>query len=318
MTRATRITCRGLTVIAVAVPLLSVDPARAADDSLESVLKRAAVYTEAFRIQLSSLVAEETYVQDVRNPMGNDVTLNGRGATPVAHRELKSDLLMVRPEGRYVEFRDVFEVDGKPVRDRQERLTDLFLSGKNSTSQQIEQIAQEGARFNIGAVYRNFNTPTLSLLFLEEDQQPRFRFSRADAGTRPRLGRDWRLPADAADRVWVIEYREAQPRTIIRRMVGGGDMPAHGYYWLDAPTGQVLMAELEVGDPLIQCTIDVRYGSSMVDGLLVPAEMRERYVNNRSRGITTGTATYGRVRRFGVDVQDDLPALPAPANTPGR
>ena len=37
-----------------------------------------------------------------------------------SRRELKSDLLLVKPprESRYVEYRDVFKVDGAAVRDR--------------------------------------------------------------------------------------------------------------------------------------------------------------------------------------------------------
>jgi len=309
MTRATRSSCRTVAVIAVALQLLSADWAGAEDDSLEIVLARVATYVGAFRRQLSSLVAEETYVQNVRTEMGVDPSIGGRGTPPVSHRELKSDLLMVRPEERYVEFRDVFEVDGKPVRDRQNRLSDLFLSGKGSSSEQIEQIARDGARFNIGNVYRNFNTPTLALIFLETDQQPRFRFRKVGADQRPQLARDWPNLAGAADSIWVIEYREVQPRTIIRQMIGSGDMPARGYFWVDAATGRVLMSELIVADPMIQCTIDVRYGASPVEGLLVPAEMRERYSNSRSRAVTTGTATYGRVRRFGVQVDEDIPPI---------
>lgn len=84
-------------------------------------------------------------------------------------------------------------------------------------------------------------------------------------------------------------------------------MPATGRFWIDAPTGRVLASELIVGDPMMQCTIDVRYGGETIRGLAVPAEMRERYVNNRDRIATTGTATYGRVRVFGVATDEDIP-----------
>ncbi len=48
---------------------------------------------------------------------------------PRQKRDLKSDVLIVRgPAGeRWMQFRDVFEVDGKPIRDRAERLAKLFL-----------------------------------------------------------------------------------------------------------------------------------------------------------------------------------------------
>lgn len=281
----------------------------AAQDSVETVLGRAGVYATQFRRQLSNLVAEETYVQDMRVPIGV-VSTAGTHGEPVRHRELKSDLLMIRPAERYVEFRDVFEVDGNPVRDRQNRLASLFLSDKANNAEQVEKIAQESARFNIGNVFRNFNTPTLALLFLEPETRDRFRFRRVDAKKPPSLAKDWKLAGpDGAvepDRMWVLEYREVRPKTVIGRY-GGGDMPATGRFWIDAPTGRVLASELIVGDPMTQCTIDVRYGGETIRGLAVPAEMRERYVNNRDRIATTGTATYGRVRVFGVATDEDIP-----------
>jgi hypothetical protein len=60
-------------------------------------------------------------------------------------------------------FRDVFERDGKQVRDRQERLAALFLKGSSrSAFEQARAIMDEGARYNIGNVARNINMPTLA------------------------------------------------------------------------------------------------------------------------------------------------------------
>ena len=280
--------------------------------TIDVVMRRAGGYAAQFRRQLSSLVAEETYVQDMRPPMGV-ISAAGNNAEAVRHRELKSDLLMVRPAERYVEFRDVYEVDGRPVRDRQSRLTDLFLAGKAGSAQQVETIAQESARFNIGNVFRNFNTPTLALLFLEPETSNRFRFRRVDGDRKPALAKDWRFVAPEAgpgDRIWVVEFREVRPRTVIGRY-GGGDMPASGHFWIDSVSGRVLASELVIGDPMMQCTINVRYGTETIGGVAVPAEMRERYTNTRDRVVTTGKATYGRVRRFGVATDEVIPP-PAP------
>ena len=96
-------------------------------------------------------------------------------------RDLKSDLLLVRaPAGdRWIEFRDVFEVDGKPVRDRNERLTKLFLAPSASTQQQVDDIAAASARYNIGGVNRNVNLPVLALTVLEPQNRAWFSFQRA-------------------------------------------------------------------------------------------------------------------------------------------
>src|SRR4051812_32033914 len=104
--------------ITVLCALLLASPA-SAEDTLDVVLQRAGAYATRVREQLSGVVAEETYIQNLRWAIGVEVTLDGKGATPVTRRTLRSDLLMVRADDRHVEFRDVFEVDGNTVRDRQ-------------------------------------------------------------------------------------------------------------------------------------------------------------------------------------------------------
>src|SRR5450755_2760508 len=90
----------------------------AQEPALATVLQRAAAYVADFHHQLAGIVLEEHYVQDVRLTV--DPRFSGAAIPRVTHRVLTSDLLLLRPVGadRYVEYRDVFEVDGKPVRDR--------------------------------------------------------------------------------------------------------------------------------------------------------------------------------------------------------
>jgi len=94
-----------------------------ADDRppLAVVLQRVADYVVQYQKVISVVVAEEHYVQNADKSERPFVT----------HRELKSDLLLLRAEGQtngYVQFRDVYEVDGDPVRDRNDRLLKLFLN----------------------------------------------------------------------------------------------------------------------------------------------------------------------------------------------
>ena len=74
---------------------------------------------------------------------------------------LRSDFLLVKIDNRrWLPFRDVFERDGRPVRDRQDRLTKLFLGGAtNSALVQAEKIMNESARYNIGNGTRTINVP---------------------------------------------------------------------------------------------------------------------------------------------------------------
>ena len=92
---------------------------------------------------------------------------------------LLSDFLLVQVPGEgWLPFRDVFERDGKQVRDREERLAKLFLSESASrqTFDQAKEIMDESARYNIGNVSRNINIPTLVLTLLTPVNRTRMRF----------------------------------------------------------------------------------------------------------------------------------------------
>ena len=272
-------------------------PLAAQEPSLDAVLARAGIYVVDFQKTLSGVVAEEQYVQNVR-------IAHGILTTPwiTTHRELKSDLLLVKPAGadRYMEFRDVFEVDGKPVRDRTERLMELFVSPSASSSFQVQRIMDESSRFNIGNLQRTVNTPVLALMILDPANQRRFTFKRTDP-SRPVLGRSGAI----ADTVWVVDYKESEKDTIIRT-TNGRDLPARGRFWIEPESGHVLGSELVAEDTSITGLIDVEYRTEATIGLLVPAEMRERYELRQDSSRVDGTATYGRFRRFQVNVDEKL------------
>ena len=291
-----------LTLVALVPPLL----VSAEEVSLKTVMQRAGVYVTDFRRQLSSIVAEESYVQDV-TPL---VARPARPAASTKRRELRSDFLLVWSPGadRYIEFRDVFEVDGTPVRDRQERLTALFLDGSPSAATpRIQRIIDESARYNIGTIERNVNTPTLPLLFLAPDNQPRFRFKRVP-GHAPAITRTPKEPSanfTIVTEVWVVEYEEVQRKTLIRTSAGR-DIPARGHFWIEPATGKVLMSELTADSSAVRATIDVSYQSEPLLGFLVPIEMRERYEGRRDSTLIEGNATYGNFRQFQVRTEERI------------
>src|SRR3954471_23369483 len=103
-------------LVLAAVPVL---PAAAQEPSLAVVLERAAEYVAAFHRQFAGVVAEERYQQEVKAFPRRA----GQLANPMT-TELRSDLLLVRPSNGdgWTEFRDVFEVNSVPVRDRTDRL----------------------------------------------------------------------------------------------------------------------------------------------------------------------------------------------------
>ena len=284
--------------------LLAPAAARAEEPSLADVLDRATRYVGELSARLSGTVAEERYEQRATLPADSGIGSRVGSRSTFYRRTLRSDYLLVQPRnaGWYYGFRDVFEVDGQPVRDRQERLTELFLDPSATADRQIQGIVRDSSRYNIGDVQRNFNVPTLALLFLHPDNRSRFDFERT-ADDEPPLGLD--RPEGDGD-VWVVAYREDWPTTLIRGR-GRSNLPASGRFWIESATGRVLASEVDVRDPEVEATIAVRYGLDAGLGHLVPAEMRERFENRRQRSRVDGTATYTGFRRFQVQVSESAP-----------
>jgi hypothetical protein len=282
-------------MIAVAL-VLSLQTAPAPAPSLSTVLQRAGAYVAEFHRRLSRIVAEERYVQKWETIWSGP----RKGATDRGRRALVSDLLLVKPKGAddWLQFRDVFEVDGASVRERHERLPALMADGSPSAEEQVARIKRESARYNLGNIDRDVNIPLLAMRFLAPANQRRFKFRRTDDRTTsnihlaPDTDGVFRVSAE----VWAIEYDEVQRPTIIRTGEGKS-LPAHGRFWIDPETGRVLMSELHAGNRDVRGTIDVSYQSEPLVGMLVPIEMREDYTD-RSGSHITGVATYGRFRQL--------------------
>lgn len=272
---------------------VSLGPVSAQQPSLNEVLKRSARYVENFRTQLSAIAAEETYTQQIVN-----TTRFVDSILMLPTRRLKSDLLLVKPadSNRYVELRDTFDVDGKPVRNRQSRLEKLLHDP--GAGDQIAAIIKESARYNIGSITRNINTPLMALQFLDGAYQSRMRFRHVDTPS-PVFGKDQDPSANdtpvfrVSTEMWTIEYREQQRRTLIRTP-GGDDRPAKGRFWINPADGSVLISELIIDGGGVTATVTVSYQTEPLMGFLVPIEMRETYLGKGER--ITGHAEYGRFR----------------------
>jgi hypothetical protein len=256
------------------------------DDILDKVTDYVTVYTREF----VGVVAEETYRQDVRTWGGVD----GRGFPVDGHRQsrtLRSDMLLVRAAAgdRWLQFRDVFEADGAPVRDREERLAKLFLTPSASAQQQVEDIKAASARYNIGGLNRNINIPVLALSVFDIANRVWFTFA---------IGKK-------RGAVWELEYREERSGTLIR---GGDDRgtPAYGKFLVERGTGRIVGSELHADTPTLKAQIDVTYGAEpALGGLFVPREMREKYQSTDGTTIE-GRAAYAKFRRYVVTVGETL------------
>jgi hypothetical protein len=204
-------------------------------------------------------------------------------------------LVKLASEERWLQFRDVFEVDRKPIRDRDERLYRLFVTPPPDAQAQVESIQLESARYNIGPVLRTINIPILALLFFQVENQPRLKIERGRAGNVRRFAE----LADASD-VWMLEFKEVAPETMVRGQFEK-DLPSNGRIWLDSRTGRILRTEHQSHDTSVRADIDVTYRAEPGLDLLVPAEMRESYLIRRTTETRIdGVATYSKFRQFTV------------------
>ena len=193
--------------------------------------------------------------------------------------------------GGWLGYRDVIEVDGKPVADRSTRLQALFRSEAPDV-QEARRIADESARYNIGPVSRNFNVPTATLFFFHPGNLSRFTFHRKGVER-----------IDGLETV-VIDFRETRKPTLI--MNGRGrDVTSSGTLWVNPADGTVvrtLLALQGFRDASSYASIDVSFQKAPAVGMWVPSRMLERYSGGTSGNATT-VATYTDFKRFQTSVK---------------
>ncbi|HYN01685.1 MAG TPA: hypothetical protein VE359_04510, partial [Vicinamibacteria bacterium] len=275
--------------------------ARAAEPSLVELLTSAGEYVLSYEDAFRVVVAEEVYVQRRR------ASPNG----PVQDtRRLSSDVVFVRAPGTALPWwllRDVYEVDGRALRDRQARLEKLLVGGAADGLERARAIADEGARFNLGVGFRNFNVPTLVLAFLHPAVQPRFSFER-------------KATATIEGRSFVeIAFRELAAPTVIRGPDSQPDVLAAGRVWIhdgrDGTVGRTeLVLELPGDGAMTRALLTTEYRPYRPLALWVPAEMRDRLqtelVGARGRSgsveVVEGLAAYSGFRQAGVTMQEEF------------
>jgi hypothetical protein len=276
----------------VAAALLAISatatPSHAPDaPSLKEVLGRMGAYVDAYGEKASIVVATERYIQDVH------IT-----DTQSRHRVLVSDFAIVKVEGirGWMGFRDVVDVDGIKVENREQRLIDSLMSSSASYDE-ARRIAFESARYNIGPVLRTFNVPTTTLFFFKSDSLDRFKFSHKK---------------NTEDTTWEIGFRESARPTLIRTP-DGQSVPIEGTVWVNAADGTVMRTRIRMADfsppgkrvSRTVANVEVTYARVAAIDMWLPATMTESYegADGTSAHHVTGRADYTDYRQFQTTVR---------------
>jgi VWFA-related protein len=285
-------------------------PAPVAPD-LAPLLERAGRYVTAYQETFSDLVAEEDYRQDVNAPSGR------------SSRRSRAEMIFVSLPGPipWAAFRDVYEVDGRKVRDREARLERIFRDspdGAVAAARKAKAILDESARFNLGPVRRTLNVPTFALLVLHPQHQHRFSFARVGAKT-----------IDGTQAVQIAFVERLRPTLVAG---ADGDVVSMGALWIDPDRGTVLRTDVsyssglqsrytmartrivtEYGlEPRLHVTVPVRMTETYDAGSGFQAGVLDEWGRLRSGFAIKAVANYSGYRRFDVTTDEKYTAPPDP------
>ncbi len=284
-------------------------PAQTAQGQAASeLIEKVTAYVRDYEQHFSALVAEERYVQVLemepatgaiggslsqRNPGGGMPGSSG-GST---RRVLKSEYLIARLEdGGWMPFRDVYEVDGRRVADRSDRLAALFLKPGATAFEQAASIMADSTRHNLGSTARSISIPILGLMLLHADVR-----SRMDIA----VGNDELVDDQPTT---VLTVRERTRPALVKTI--GGDLPMTATLWVEGATGRVVKTRLSVADDLVEATVTTTYRLEPKVGFLVPVRMEDAYSTRKGAEQVTGVATYDKFRRFSVSTDETVKKPP--------
>jgi len=228
-------------------------PAPRKDPTVAELLAAAGTYIAQYEQQFAAIVSEERYQQDAN-------ALAGGGGS---RRILRSDVLMLSAGSLgWVGLRDVYEVDGLPVRDHVDRLMKLITQPSPDSFEQARRLADESARYNLGAIARTINTPTIALVFVRRENQPRSTFTF-----------DGMKTVDGVRAAQLSFQEQKLPRVI----VSVDDAAAKGKFWIVPASGRIVRTELSIESVGYTAKIGVRYANQPKLGLWVPVRIDEEY-----------------------------------------
>ena len=260
-----------------------------------TVLSSAMRYAMNYEQRFALLAADEHYVQELMRPPnpGDNLSRSNpgggmRGGGQMNLQTIKSDYLLVQLGGDgegFMPFRDAYEVKGRKVRDRNDRLLKLFTSNDKNRFEKAAAFSSDTAKHNLGNVARTINIPLLAMMFLHPRVNERFEFT--DGGEENINGRILRKAI----------YKEVARPTLIKTS-RGRDLAMTGFIWIDPFNGAVMKTELNAADPIVRSQVIVTFRRDEALDMIVPEKMEEYYKAYSAVDDILATATYTNVRRI--------------------
>jgi hypothetical protein len=284
----------GIVVAALILLASAPAPINGQQPDLAGVLAKAAARAAELAAPDRMLLCEERYKQlldRVRSLVGFDVggpvgSRSEVAAVGVDKREWVAEVALFATPGNaaaglpWREFRDIYEVDGKPRREGVPRLSRLASQPVDVAGITAFEWSQEATVYMFGRLLRAVDIPRAAQLFLHESNQPRFEFKKGGQKT-----------IDGV-KAMEIKFKETSSPTIIRAS-GGTDSVSSGSLWIDPATGDVLMSVLKSPDTKeIYDELTVTYARVPALGLRLPATLTERIIDEPAGQRVQATAAF--------------------------
>jgi hypothetical protein len=260
-----------------------------------TVLSSAMRYAMNYEQRFALLAADEHYVQELQRPPNPGSNLSRanpgggmQGGGAISQQVIKSDFLLVQLGGDgegFMPFRDAYEVKGRKLRERDDRLLKLFTSNDKGRFEKAARFSDDSSKHNLGNVARTINIPLLAMMFVHPRVNERFEFT--DGGEENVGGRILRKAL----------YKEVARPTLIKT-TRGRDLALTGVLWIDPFNGTVMKTELNAADPIVRCQVIVTFRREEPLDLWVPEKMEEYYKAYSGLDDILATATYTNVRRL--------------------
>jgi hypothetical protein len=241
--------------------------ASAQSPTLPDLLKKAGDFVADYRGKVSGVALEE------------QMLLMEIGATQMlVPRRLTSDLVLLNISERLMALRDLYAIDTKSVRPREDRIIKALAEPTIRAWNQVQEYAREGDYQFLGNVVIWYSDPMIALRFVEREHQQRMTF---------RL--EGRKKIDGIQVVGLgFKENRAERKAYL---LGTPSNPfASGRIWIDPTTGAVYLTELWLQSDVDTCRITITYAADKT--LQVPLP-REGTGDFEARESTGGTYSLG-------------------------